>query len=53
MQCQDCERVFNSQPVLWYHTKSKHEGVKYGCDYQATRQGHLTVHIQAKHEEKL
>ena len=52
-QCQDCERVFDSQPVLWYHKKSKNEGVKYGCnhcDYQATRQGHLTAHIQAKHE---
>ena len=39
-QCRDCERVFNSQPVLWYHTKSKNEGLKYGCnhcDYQATR----------------
>ena len=30
-----------------------HEGVKYTCDqcdYQATQQSNLTVHIQSKHE---
>ena len=51
-QAQDCDRTFRSRPVLWYHTKSKHEGVRYGCnqcDYQATKQGSLTIHIQSIH----
>ena len=52
-QCQDCERIFNSQPALWYHRKSKHEGVKYPCnkcDYQAQTQSNLRVHMQSKHK---
>ena len=53
LKCQECERIFNSQPALRYHTKSKHEGVKYACnhcDYQATAKSALTIHIQSKHE---
>ena len=53
LQCKDCLKLFNSQPALRYHTKSKHEGVKYTCnqcDQQFTQQGHLTTHIQSKHE---
>ena len=52
-QCQECERIFNSQPALWYHRKSKHEGVKYPCnkcDYQAQTQSNLRVHMQSKHK---
>ena len=52
-QCKECQRVFNSQPALMYHKKSRHEGVKYTCDqcdYQATAQHNLTQHIQSKHE---
>ena len=52
-QCKECQRVFNSQPALMYHKKSRHEGVKYTCDqcdYQATAQHNLTHHIQSKHE---
>ena len=52
-RCQDCESIFNSKQALWYHTKSKHEGVKYACnqcDYEATQQWHLTTHIQSLHE---
>ena len=33
--------------------KSVHQGVKYACnqcDYQATKQSHLTIHIQSIHE---
>ena len=53
LKCQECERIFNSQPALRYHTKSKHEGVKYACnhcDYQATAKSALTIHVQSKHE---
>ena len=35
------------------HIKSQHEGVRYACDecdYQSTKQNHLTRHIQSKHE---
>ena len=52
-QCKDCERSFRSQPGLWHHTKSKHEGVKYACnqcDYQAGHQGDLTKHILSVHK---
>ena len=52
LKCQECERIFNSQPALRYHTKSKHEGVKYACnhcDYQATAKSALTLHIQSQH----
>ena len=41
------------KPGIWYHTKSKHEGVKYACnqcDKQFAQQAHLTTHIQSKHE---
>ena len=31
-QCKDCEGMFNSYEALWYHTKSKHEGVKCACN---------------------
>ena len=53
IKCQDCERVFISPQALWYHTKSKHEGVKYPCNQcgqQFAYQHHLTTHIQSKHE---
>ena len=53
VQCQDCESIFNSRSALWYHTKSKHEGVKYACnqcDFQAGYQSTLTTHIQSIHE---
>ena len=53
LKCQECERIFNSQPALQHHTKSKHEGVKYACnhcDYQATAKGVLKIHVQSKHE---
>ena len=52
-RCQDCERVFDSRPGLWHHTKSIHEGVQYACnqcDYQATTQGSLQRHVQSIHE---
>ena len=48
IQCQDCERTFSGRSGLWKHIKSEHEGVKYACnecDYQATTQSSLTVHI--------
>ena len=51
-QCQDCERTFSSQPGLWNHTKSIHEGVKYACnqcDYQATHKSNLQAHIKRIH----
>ena len=38
LKCQNCKKVFNSVQNLSYHTKTKHEGVKYACnqcDYQA------------------
>ena len=53
LKCQECERIFNSQPALQHHTKSKHKGVKYACnncDYQATAKGVLKIHVQSKHE---
>ena len=52
-QCKDCERSFRSQPGLWHHTKSKHEGFKYACnqcDKQYTQKQNLKAHIQSKHE---
>ena len=54
LKCKDCEKIFNSQPGLRYHIKSKHEGVKYACnlcDYEATSQWRLTTHIQSIHHE--
>ena len=42
-----------SKPGIWYHTKSKHEGVKYACNqcnHQSTRLHRLKSHIKSKHE---
>ena len=53
IECIECQRVFNSQPALIYHKKSRHEGVKYTCDqcdYHVTTQSTLKRHIQSKHE---
>ena len=53
LKCQNCEKVFNSVQNLSYHTKTKHEGVKYACnqcDYQAFTQTYLKIHIQSKHK---
>ena len=52
-QCKYCERTFSGRSSLWYHTKSKHEGIKYACnqcDHQAPDQSNLTRHIQSIHE---
>ena len=52
-QCKQCHKTYSDLSGLWYHKKSKHEGVKYACnqcDYQATSQSHLKTHIQSKHE---
>ena len=52
-ECQDCQRIFNSQPALIYHTKSKHEGVKYACnhcDHKSVQKQDLARHIQCVHE---
>ena len=51
VQCKDCERTFSSQPGLWHHTQSKHEGVKYACnqcEYQGSRDA-IRHHIKIKH----
>ena len=48
-KCTECEKTYSDRKGLRQHNMSKHEGVKYACnqcDYQATRQDHLTRHIQ-------
>ena len=53
LKCQNCEKVFNSVQNLSYHTKTKHEGVKYACnqcDQQFTTQSNLSAHIKSKHK---
>ena len=52
-QCQDCERTFSGKSGLWFHTKSKHDGVRYKCkqcDKLFTDQSSMRRHIQSKHE---
>ena len=52
-QCQDCERSFSGKSGLWFHKKSKHDGVRYDCkqcDKQFTDQSSMRRHIQYKHE---
>ena len=52
-ECGQCHRTYSSQPGLYNHKLSAHQGVKFACDqcdYQATQQGHLSRHIQSKHE---
>ena len=52
LECIECQRVFNSQPALMYHKKSRHEGLKYKCDqcdHHVTSQSTLKRHIQSKH----
>ena len=50
-ECDQCNKTY-SKKGLDYHKQKVHQGVKYACDqcdHQATRQDHLTVHIQSKH----
>ena len=45
--CQDCERMFDTQAGLWYHTQCKYESVRKAgnqCDKQFTHQGHVVTH---------
>ena len=51
-ECEPCQRSF-SQSRFYHHKRTVHDGVKYACwqcDYQATYQQSLDLHIQAKHE---
>ena len=52
-KCVECEAIYNSKHALYYHTRSKHEGVRYSCnqcEYQATQQGNLKRHKQSVHK---
>ena len=52
-KCVNCEAIYNSKQALIYHTRSKHEGVRYSCnqcEYQATRHDSLKTHKQSVHE---
>merc|ERR1712133_119593 len=51
--CDECNSSFGTRPGLFYHKKSKHDGIRYGCDqcdYKATQLVQLARHKQAKHE---
>ena len=53
--CKPCQKSFKSKQGLRNHTQSIHQGIKYACDecdYKATKQNHLNVHIQAKHKHE-
>ena len=52
--CSDCDKSFSYKSVLYRHRRSAHEGVKYQCnlcDYENSRQDHVSIHIKTKHAE--
>ena len=44
-QCPKCDKLFSHNRGVHAHIRSVHQ-----CDYQATQQGSLTIHIQSLHE---
>merc|ERR1719500_458001 len=47
-ECDQCHKIYSGPGALYNHKQSAHHCVKYACnqcDYQATTQGSLTVHI--------
>ena len=52
--CGKCNKKYNSQSSLWYHTKTVHEdGAKYKCDVcehsTFLNKSSLTKHIKSVH----
>ena len=54
LKCNDCEMQFSSQGSLLNHTRYKHDGVMYSCDfceYKAGQAGNLKRHVGKNHSK--
>ena len=53
IECDECGATFKYKHHMLRHKRSKHEGVRYSCnycDYKATQPGNLKTHKSSVHE---
>ena len=47
--CDKCSFKAKTKEDVKYHTKTKHDGLKIDCDYQATTPDYLRIQKNTKH----